>query len=214
MILKNGFVGEGAGSRDYTDVALLVNVAGRNADAAATGGVRSRTGSNDSGTIGADQAGFGSRHCASHANHVFDRDALGDADGQIEAGINAFKDGIGRKWRRHEYSGDRGARSRGSFGHGVEDRDLFARVFKDLATFARGDAGDDLGAVVNGELGMSAAEGAGDALDHDFGFGRDKNAHGDFAFVELRLLRRGLRHELDDFLGSVGHGIDGDEGET
>ena len=56
-------------------------------------------------------------------------------------------------------------------GDGVEDGDLFAAVFKDLAAFAGGDAGDDLGAVVKGKLRVLRAEAAGDALDQDFGVG-------------------------------------------
>ena len=40
---------------------------------------------------------------------------------------------------------------------------------KHLAALARGDPGDDLGAVVEGELGVLAAEGTGDALDQDLG---------------------------------------------
>jgi len=50
-------------------------------------------------------------------------------------------------------------------------------VFEDLAAFARGDAGDDLGAVLEGELGMTAAEITGDALDEDLGGGSDENGH-------------------------------------
>jgi hypothetical protein len=42
-------------------------------------------------------------------------------------------------------------------------------VFEELAAFAGGDAGDDLGAVVEGEFGVTGAEVAGDALDEDLG---------------------------------------------
>jgi hypothetical protein len=38
-------------------------------------------------------------------------------------------------------------------------------VLEEKAALAGGDAGDDLGAVVEGELGVAAAEVAGDALD-------------------------------------------------
>jgi hypothetical protein len=50
------------------------------------------------------------------------------------------------------------------FGDGVKDRDLLAAVLEELAALAGRDAGDDLRAVIDGELGMPRAEAAGDAL--------------------------------------------------
>ena len=44
-------------------------------------------------------------------------------------------------------------------------------LFEDLPALARRDAGDDLGAVVEGELRVARAEAAGDALDEKFGCG-------------------------------------------
>ena len=60
-------------------------------------------------------------------------------------------------------------------GDGVEDRNF---VLEELAAFAGRDAGDDLRAVSEAELGVPRAEAAGDALDEDFVFaGVDENGH-------------------------------------
>ena len=46
-----------------------------------------------------------------------------------------------------------------------------------LAALAGGDAGDDLRAVGEAELGVPRAEAAGDALDQDPGLGSDQDGH-------------------------------------
>jgi hypothetical protein len=51
-------------------------------------------------------------------------------------------------------------------------------VLEELAALAGRDAGDDLGAVVEGELGVAAAELAGDALDEDLGLFGNDDGHG------------------------------------
>ena len=51
-------------------------------------------------------------------------------------------------------------------------------VFKQLPAFAGRDAGDDLGAVSEAELGVPRAEAAGDALDQNAGLRGDENGHG------------------------------------
>ena len=176
--LEDGFVGERAGAGDDADVAFFVNVAGGDADAAAAEGVFAGAGGDDAGAIGADEAGLGAGHGAFHADHVFDRNALGDGDGEVEAGVDAFKDGVGGERRWHKDDRDGGAGGFGGVGDRVVDGHFVGAVFKELAAFAGGDAGDDLRAVVEGELGVTTAEVAGDALDDDLRFGSDENGHG------------------------------------
>ena len=50
-------------------------------------------------------------------------------------------------------------------------------VLEELAALARGNAGDNLGAVINRELCVPGAKAAGDALDKDLGIGCDENGH-------------------------------------
>ena len=63
------------------------------------------------------------------------------------------------------------------FGDGIKNRHLVAGVFKKLSAFAGGDAGDDLGAVVEGELGVLGSEASGDALHQNFCVGFDEYRH-------------------------------------
>ena len=98
-------------------------------------------------------------------------------DDEIEAGVNAFEDGVGRKRRWHEDGGDGGAGGFHGVGDGVEDRHFVRAVFEEEPALAGGDTGDDLRAVVEGELGVATAEIAGDALDKNLGGGSDENGH-------------------------------------
>ena len=56
--LPDGFVGERAGAGDDADVAALVDVARRDADAAAAVAVLAAAGSDEPGTVRPDEAGF------------------------------------------------------------------------------------------------------------------------------------------------------------
>ena len=139
--LPDGFIGQRAGAGDHADVALLVNVAGRDADAAAAVGVLPVARSDDARAVWPDEAGLGAAHGLLHFHHVVDRDAFGDADDQIQTGIDAFEDRVGGKWRRNENRRNGGARFLHGLIHGVEDRHI---VSEDLTAFAGRDAGDDL----------------------------------------------------------------------
>src|SRR5208283_5974745 len=55
--LPHSFVGQGAAAGNDADVALLVNITGGDADAAATVGILARAGRHDAGAIGPDQPG-------------------------------------------------------------------------------------------------------------------------------------------------------------
>ena len=62
--LPDGLVGERAGAGDDADVALLVNVAGRDADAAAAVRILAGAGRDDAGAVGADEARLAAVHGA------------------------------------------------------------------------------------------------------------------------------------------------------
>ena len=142
--LPDGFIGECAGAGDHADVAAAVDVARGDADAAATRGLVAATRGHNARAVRTDEARATAGHGALGADHVTDRDAFRDGHGEVEVGVEAFQDGVGREGRGDEDGGDRGAGLLGGFGDGVEDRDLLAGVFEDLAALARGDAGDDL----------------------------------------------------------------------
>ena len=175
--LPDGFVGERAAPRDDADVAFFVDVAWSDADAAAAVRFVACAWGNDAWAVGADQAGGSALHGVFDADHVIDGDAFGDGDGEIEAGVDAFEDGVGGEGWRDKDGADRGAGFAGSFGDGVEDGDAMGAVFEDLATFSWGDAGDELSAVVEGEASVAGAEVTGDALNEDSGGRRDENSH-------------------------------------
>ena len=176
--LPDRLVGEGAGTRNDADVALLVNVARGDADAAAAGGVLAGAGGDDAGAVGADEARFRAGHGPFHPHHVAHWNAFGDCNHQLEAGVHAFEDGIGGEGRGHEDRGHGCAGGHSRLGDRVEDRNLVFLILEELAALARCDAGDNLRAVIERELRMAGAERAGDALNEDLGFGSDENGHG------------------------------------
>src|SRR5690606_25363867 len=165
--LEHRFVGQRAGARDDADVALLVNVAGRDADAAAAAGILAGAGGDEAGAVRADEASAFAGHRAFHANHVLDRNALGDRDGEIKVGGDRFERRVAGERRRDEDRGDGGAGRGGGFGDGIENRHAMRTVFEELSAFAGRDASDELRAVVEREPRVTRAEFAGDALNED-----------------------------------------------
>ncbi len=71
-----------------------------------------------------------------------------------------------------------------------------------MAAFARGDAGDELRAIVEAQLRVTATETAGDALDDELGIWFNEDGHG------------GLLCSFDRFLSGLGHALGGDEGQA
>ena len=204
--LPHRLIGERAASADDADVARLVDVAGGDADAAAAVGILACAGGDDAGAVRADEPGCRSFDRGLDFNHVAHGDALGDGDDQLEPGIDCLEDGVGGERRRNKNRGGGGAGFAGGLGDAVEDRD---GVLKFLAGFSGGDTGDNLGAVLDAELGVPTAEAAGDALDEEFGVWFDEYCH---AVVKSGL---GLCSGLgDDFFGGVGHAVCADEGEA
>src|SRR5260221_6640635 len=110
--MEDGLIGEGAGARDDTDVALLVNITRGDADAAAAVRVLASARRDDAGTVGADEPGLAALHGALDLDHVAHRDALGDGDAEVEARVHTLKNGVGGEWRRHEHGGERGYKCR------------------------------------------------------------------------------------------------------
>ena len=63
-------------------------------------GILAAARSHQSRTVGTDEAGLGARHAGAHFHHIHHGNAFGDADHQVDTGIDGFKDGVRRKrWR-------------------------------------------------------------------------------------------------------------------
>ena len=185
--LPDRLVGEGAGPRNDADMALLVDIAGGNADAAAAGRVGTLARRDNSRAVGTDETGLPSGHGALHPHHVAHGDALGNRDDKVEPGVDTLQDRVGGERRGHEDGGHGRAGGRSSLGNRIEDRNLVILMLEELAALARGDSGDDLRAVVERELRMAGAERAGDALDENLGFGSDENGHGEEVIVKVKV---------------------------
>ena len=112
---------------DDANVASFVNVAGRDADAATAMGIRPVAGSDNARTIWPDEAGLGAAHRVFDFHHVVDRDAFGDADDQIQPGVDPLENRIRGKWRGDENRRHRRARLLHSLTHGVKDRHIVRR---------------------------------------------------------------------------------------
>jgi len=72
--LPDGLVRERAGAGDDANVPFFVNVAGRDADATAAGGILAGAGCDDAGAVGTKRAGLPALHGALHADHILDRE--------------------------------------------------------------------------------------------------------------------------------------------
>ena len=105
-------------------------------------------------------------HLGFHPHHVDHRNSFGDANDQLDAGIDRFQDSIRRAGRGNENHRDVAAGFLARFPDGVEDRHF---VLKLLAAFPGRDAGDDLGAVFHALLRVKSAGAAGDALHAEAG---------------------------------------------
>ena len=141
--LRHRLVGQGAATRDHADASGLVNVARHDTHL----GFARR---NDARAIGADQGGAFAGHVAPYRHHVEDRNAVGDADDQADAGVHRLADGVGSERRRHENDAGVGAGVGHGAGHRVEQRPPQGRA----AAAARIDAADVARAVIHRLLGV------------------------------------------------------------
>src|SRR5713101_3303776 len=82
--LPDCFVSECSGARDDANVAGLVNIPWHDTDFASTR-------SDDPRAIRSDQTRFLSAHLRFHTHHVHHRYPLRDANDDLDAGINSFK---------------------------------------------------------------------------------------------------------------------------
>ena len=142
--LPHSFIGQRAGTRNHTDIAALVNVSRRNANAATAMAFLTATRRHQSRAVWPDEARLGSGKHRLDPHHVHHGNPLGDAHDQIHTSVRRFKNCIGRKGWRHENRRCRGTGFLHRFGHSVEDRH---GVFKFLPALARRDAAHNLGAV-------------------------------------------------------------------
>src|SRR6186713_142677 len=164
--LEDGFVREGAGARHDADAALFVDEARHDADLAFARRDDARAVRPDESRAGAGERGL-------HAHHIVDRNALGDAHHELDAGIRRLEDRVRRKRRGHVDDAGSGASVLDRIGHRVEHGQI--EVF--FATAARRDTADHLGAVLDALLAMERALLAGESLADDLGVLVYKNAH-------------------------------------
>ena len=171
--LCNGLIGQRAGTRHDADAALAVDVTRHDADLQL---VRR----DDARAVGAQQQRLlvGLAHLVTHDQHVTHGDALGDADDQIQVGVDRFPDGIGSACGRHVDDGDGGT----GLGLGFLHRAVDGNALEILAgTFGIDTCHEAVLAIgiVPAHARMELAGLAGDALGDDLGVLVDQNRHCD-----------------------------------
>lgn len=161
--LVNGLVGEGTGSRNDTDSASLVDGRGHDTDLALAGG-------DDTGTVGADKSGLGlGLEHVNNSDHVVLGDTLSDTDNEGELGRDSLLDRGGGKRRGDEDGGGVASGLLHGLGNGAED----GEVEMGLASLLGVGTTDDLGAVVDGLLGVEGTLLTGETLEQDLGVAVD-----------------------------------------
>src|ERR1035437_3626957 len=94
--LPDRFVSQRAAARDNSDVAFLVNVTGRDADAATAVRILAVAGRDDAGTIRSDKSRLGvAFQRAFHFDHVANANPFRDGDNESKSGGRAFENRIG-----------------------------------------------------------------------------------------------------------------------
>src|SRR5262245_53220963 len=107
-----------------------MDVTRRNANATAASRILALTWRDNARAVRTNQPRLAAIECAFDSDHVVDGNALGDANDKIKAGIDTFKDRIGRKCRWDEDGRCGRARFFHGLRDGVEDRDF---IFDKLA---------------------------------------------------------------------------------
>src|SRR6476646_8567487 len=80
---------------------------------------------NDTGTVGPDQTDILTAKRALHLDHVIDRDALGNTDHELDAGIGSLQNRIGAKRRGHKNQRGVALSLLHSIAHRIEHRYAF-----------------------------------------------------------------------------------------
>src|SRR5882724_2184253 len=167
--LADGFISERAGARHDADRPPLVDVPRHDADLDL---VRR----DDARAVRPDEQGALALHLVLGAHHVAHRDALGDADHEIEVCLDRLLDRGGGARRRHIDHRDIGAGRLLRVGHVAEDRN----ALEVLAGFLRIYAGDEARLAVGvgaAGLRMELPRLPGDALRHHPRVLVDEDAH-------------------------------------
>lgn len=161
--LVDGLVGEGSGSGHNSDSATLVD--GRRHDTNLA-----LAGSNDTGTVGADKSGLGlGLEHVNDSDHVVLGDTLSDTDHKGQLGLNGLLDRGGSKRRGNEDGGGVASGLLHGLGDGAED----GETEMGLAGLLGVGSSNDLGAVVNGLLGVEGSLLSGESLVQHLGVGVD-----------------------------------------
>ena len=126
--LPDRFVGQRAAAGDDADVALFVNVTGRDADAAAAVRILALAGRDDAGTIRADEPRLVSpcMACLTLTMSLTGMPSVMQTTKSSPASAR-FQNGVGGEGRRDENGGDRRAGLADRVGDGVKDRNFFGR---------------------------------------------------------------------------------------
>src|SRR5690349_19786418 len=164
--LMHGLVREGAAAGDDAHDALLVDESRHDADLGFLDRDHTRA-------VRADQPNVAAAQRALDLDHVVDRNAFGDADDQLDAGIGSFKNRVGAKRWRHEDQGGVAFSLFDGIGHRIEDGD----AFHFLAGLSRSDARDDLRSIGLALGRMEGAFLARNPLHHHTRVLIDENAH-------------------------------------
>src|ERR1700694_1639157 len=168
--LTDRFVRQCSRARDDADAALLVYLPGHDADL-------DFIGRDDAWTVGTDEDGVFALHAVTRANHVPDRYAFGDADDQVELGVDSLVDGGSGKGRGHVDDGDGRSGAFLGFLHGAVDRNTVEALTRLVGIHAGNKAVRAVG-VVAAHAGVEGSSLARDALGHDLGVPADGDAHG------------------------------------
>ena len=164
--LCHSLIGQGARATDDTDFTALMNVARHDADFALTRGDHARA-------VRPDQAGFATGQRTLDAHHVQDGNALRNAHGQFDFGVNRLQNRVGSEWWRHVNCAGVGASGFLGLCNRVEHRAIQVRG----AALAWADPTNDVGAIGNGLLAMERALLTGETLGDDLGVFVNQNCH-------------------------------------
>src|SRR6266403_5667462 len=156
-------------SRYHADAPFAMNVAGHDADL-------DLVWRDSTGAVRPEQQRLPALHAVTRANHVTDRDTLGDANHQIELRVDGFVDRCRRKRRWYIDDADRRAGGLLSFAY----RRINRNALEVLARLFRIDPGDEAlpsVGIIAAHASMELAGFAGDSLRDHLGILLDQNAH-------------------------------------